>query len=117
MEQVNRIELIGHIGHIKKTELAEITITRMAVATNYGYKDKEGMFVIETTWHNVAYFGNIDVEKGDGVKIVGRLRAVRYTDEIGNEKINYEVLAKEITKIPLALTCQIEQKSMWGLKE
>ena len=100
MEQLNRIELIGIVGAVRTHNIADKVITRISVATNYAYKDKDGCYVIETTWHNVTNFGEcVELGKGDSVHIVGRLRQQRYVDANGNDRISYEIVASSVEKI------------------
>jgi len=54
MEQINRIELRGIIGHVKVQKIQDLSMARLSVATNYAYKDRNGTPIIETTWHDVV---------------------------------------------------------------
>jgi single-strand binding protein len=54
----NTVKLIGRLG--KNPELKEFTNAKLAtfsVATNDSYKNKEGEWVENTTWHNVKAWG------------------------------------------------------------
>lgn len=108
MEYINKVELVGIVGTITETEFLKGRITRLAVATNYGYNSSNNTPIIETTWHNVAYFGKTELKKGDSVRIIGRIRATRYTDSRGEENIAKDILANEIEKIDEPLTIQME---------
>lgn len=104
MESLNRIELIGKVGNSNITRIGDTEVLRMSVATTYGYESKDGSKIYETTWHNVtAWKGeNVTAEtiygigKGTDVRVVGRLRAIRFTDSDGNDRTTYEVFANEI---------------------
>ena len=52
MEQLNRIELIGTIGQVRLTEVADTRLARFSVATNVAYRSKDGAAVIETTCYS-----------------------------------------------------------------
>ena len=104
MECVNRIELIGRVGNVNINKVGDTELVRMSVATEYGYQDKDGNKVFETTWHNVTAWKGEKVaedtihriKKGDAVRVVGRLRAFRFTNADGSEIRGYEVMAKEV---------------------
>ena len=101
MEQLNKVELKGVVGNANTQPIGDSYITRFSVATNHAYKDKSGMPVIETTWHQVISFdknaGNL--QRGDKVYVAGRLRNQRYMDESGNERTTVEILSNKVEKL------------------
>ena len=102
MEQLNRIELRGNVGSVMVRTFEGKRAARITLATNYAYKDRDGMAIIETTWHNInAWEGkNIhdleSIKKGDMLLVIGRLRFQHYTSAEGIEKDIAEVLASRI---------------------
>lgn len=98
MESLNRVELRGVVGSVRKTKLSECTITSFAVMTDYVYKAADGTIVDETTWHTVISKNDIEIEKGDKVEVVGRIRCHRYTTESGEDRLVYEIVASEVRK-------------------
>lgn len=106
-QQLNRIELRGTVGSVRKTKVGDKTIVAMTVATNFAYRDKEGCAVIETTWHSVRLWesdripGEIldGLGRADKVHIIGRVRNIRVTDRDGNDRTTCEVVATSIEKI------------------
>ena len=104
MEYLNKVELIGTIGSVSKRNVCGINHCRFSVETNYTYKGVTTP-VIETTWTQVVAFegGAIEelpnLEKGDKVHVVGRLRSARFTDTNGNDVVSYEVVAKTLEKV------------------
>ena len=103
MEDINRIELQGHVGHDARiVKVGETTVARFSLATTEIYKDRDGLTRAETTWHSVtAWQGQSmpdfkSITKGCTVHVVGRLRQSRYTTVEGEERIFYEVLAESI---------------------
>ncbi len=103
-QYLNKIELVGVVGNIGKTKVADDECARISVATCYAYKDKEGNAVIETTWHNCVAWASkhpivSELSKGDKVHIIGRLRAMRYTDAEGNERTTYETIVGNLEKV------------------
>ena len=106
MEQLNRIELRGHIGNIRIFPVGDAKVARFSLATNATFRNQSGGIVIETTWHNVsAWEGpdcrNIDqLRKGDALYVQGRIRNQRYTASDGTERTLYEVLAAKLEVLP-----------------
>ena len=104
MECLNKVELIGLAGSVNKRNVCGINHYRFSVETNYAYKGVETP-VIETTWIQVVAFegGAVkelpNLEKGDKVHVVGRLRSARFTDTNGNDAVSYEVVAKTLEKV------------------
>lgn len=111
MEHLNRIEIQGTLGRISTTKIGGGKLhANFAVATNYAYKDATGTAIVETTWHRVNAFESEKVKaetlkemqkKLDGhdfvyVRVVGRLRQIRYTDAYGNDCSTYEISASEV---------------------
>ena len=104
MECLNKVELIGTVGSVNKMNVCGINHCRFSVETNYAYKGATTP-VIETTWTQVVVFegGAVkelpNLEKGDKVHVVGRLRSARFTDANGNDAVSYEVVAKTVEKV------------------
>ena len=49
MEQLNRIEIRGHVGNVNVVAVGDAKVAHFSLATNYAYKGKDGTPVIETT--------------------------------------------------------------------
>ena len=107
MEQLNRVELRGMVGSIRKTTVQERAMAQMSIATNYAYKDADGCVVIETTWHNVRLWEGKNIakedidslEKGDKVCVLGRIRNQRYVGEDGIDRYSCEIIASALSKL------------------
>ncbi len=103
---LNKVELTGIIGQTRISEVGERTHLRCSVAVSVAYKDREGCPVVETTWLScVCWDGCCDkplesIKKGDYVHITGRLRALRYVDSGGADRVSLEVLAKSLEILP-----------------
>ena len=110
LQQLNRVELIGTVGRVNNQDVADKTIVRLSVATNYAYRDRDGGAVIETTWHQVTAFdekgcaGARALARGDKVRVLGRITANKYTDASGEQKTIFEVIASSIEKIDTTST-------------
>lgn len=100
MEQLNRIEIRGVVGSVKFSVINERQMARFSVVTNYAYKDKEGVPVIESTWHNVVAFEGRNIkdltkiERGSRIQVIGRLKISKYTGMDGIDKTTVEILAQ-----------------------
>ena len=91
MEYLNKVELRGRVTNIR----TDSSMTRMCVATNYVYKDGQGVAVIETQHHNVVAW-NIKIGKGTAVRVEGRLRYQTYTGVDGVERTGVDVYASKV---------------------
>lgn len=102
MEFINRIELAGVVGRIQRQTVSSYKMANFSLVTEYGFKDKSSCSVIETTWHNVVawegeHIPSFDgIERGSHVRVIGRLRARRYTDSSGESRTLYEVVASSV---------------------
>lgn len=103
MKSENRIYLKGIIGKDARIiKFGERSVANFSMATEYDYKQNNGGWEKETTWHNITAWQGFGIcgfdflKKGTQVYVVGRLRSRKYTDPSGVEKFSYEVLAETI---------------------
>lgn len=99
MEYINRIELQGQVGCVRSNQVQGMNVQNFSLLTEYMRKLKDGSYICESTWHNVVAWDMKPVEKGDTVKVVGRLRQQRYTAADGIERVFNEVFASELSII------------------
>ena len=105
MEQLNKVELMGIVGSVRTNKMGDKPCARLSVVTNHAFKDRNGGAVIESTWHNVVAFEGKDVtclerlEKGDTVRVLGRLRNVMIRDNEGAERSVTEIVASSLETI------------------
>jgi single-strand DNA-binding protein len=93
---VNRVTLIGRIGkEPEQKTFGEKTLTKFSFATSESSKDKNCEWQEKTQWHQVSYWNNIKLEKGDMLFIEGKIEyreheGKYYTDIIASycRKIN-----------------------------
>lgn len=104
---LNKIQLIGKLGQDAETRVTNsgFSVTSFSVATEYSYKNKDGEWVRETTWHRVSAFNVSDflkdnLKKGANVYVEGRMRSREYTDKENIKKTAWEVVVDQI--IPLS---------------
>ena len=103
---LNKIMLIGNVGQDPETRYSanNTAVTKYSLATQHSYKNQEGEWVNQTTWHNIVSFNLADfflnsIKKGAKLYVEGRLSKNDYTDKDGNKKYFTEVVAEKI--IPL----------------
>lgn len=105
MQFINRVELVGIVGSIRKRSVSGRIAVSLSVATEYCFTDRNGSPIIETTWHSVSAFDGPGIpdleklEKGSKVRVSGRIRTSRITTPSGEQMVITEVLAKSITLI------------------
>ncbi len=102
MEFINRIELVGVVGMIRKQTFSGRMVANFSLVTEHSFKDTKGCIVVETTWHNVVAWQNGDmpldlIERGSQVCVQGRLRCRRYTSDSGEPRTSYEVVAASVS--------------------
>lgn len=104
---LNKIMLIGNLGKDAETRFTtaeNFSVTNFTLATTYSFKNKNGDWTNETTWHNVVAFNLSDfmkenLRKGKKVYVEGRLVKRDYTDKDNIKRYVTEVRAERI--IPL----------------
>lgn len=91
------VYLNGRVGRVEVIQAGDKAKANLSVATEHAWKDKDGNWVAETTWHNVVLWGNKGVKdlsllhKGMPVKIDGRVRDRKYTAADGSERYMREI--------------------------
>ena len=103
MEQFNRIEIRGLIGNVRLANAQNKTGANFTIATNYAYKDKDGVPVIDTMWFSVVAWEGKNIQdlrrivRGAIVQVSGRVRTYKYTTADGVEKSSWEVFARRVS--------------------
>jgi single-strand DNA-binding protein len=99
----NKVQLIGRLGadvEVKSLESGK-QLAKISVATNESYKNKEGEWMDNTTWHNVVAWGKTAevagklLKKGSEVALEGKLSNRSYEDKEGVKKYITEVVMNE----------------------
>ena len=101
MKTTNKVELSGFIG--SAPEVKELSngkkVARFSLATDEVYKNKEGEWVKNTTWHRIAMWNKAAekameiLHKGTHVALTGRIISREYTDKTGVKRNIFEILA------------------------
>ena len=90
----NKVTLIGRIG--AKPEIQNLTggyvITRISLATNEGFKDKDGVWQDKTQWHSIVMWGKTAqtfaklTDKGTEVMVEGKIVNKQYETKAGEKR-------------------------------
>ncbi len=103
----NQVQLVGHLGanpEIKKFESGS-TLAHFTVATNENFKNQQGEWQTETTWHRVICWGSLaeraekTLTKGNYILLQGKLSNREYTDKEGNSRYITEVKTESFMKL------------------
>ena len=106
MKSVNKVMLLGHLGHIP--ELREVgsgtQLATASLATNRSVKTRDDRWEETAEWHRLAFWGRMAqaavdrLSKGDAVWIEGRLE-YRQTDDDGVTRTWASVVVEDL--VPL----------------
>src|ERR671933_8758 len=105
MQDLNRVQLIGHLGHdpaVRYTATGTARTT-FSVATSQRWKDADGQVQEATEWTRciawgaVAEFCGQYVAKGSRVYVAGRLHTLRWNDaETGERHARVEIVLDDL---------------------
>ena len=102
MDYINKVEILGVVGKVHITKVADTETAQISVLTEEVYTSKDGCAVVNCTWFSVRAWkspGIVDlqkIEKGSRVHVIGRLRCQRYIDANGSDRQSWEVVAQEL---------------------
>ena len=96
--------LIGNLGgppEVRKLESGK-AVGKFSLATSKSYKDKEGAWQEQTTWHHIvvweqrAEFAEKHLKKGMKVLVEGEITYREYTDKDNVKRFITEIVASEL---------------------
>ena len=98
---VNRVEITGYVGVDPKITTFEDgkQVVRLSVATDEAFKDRNGDWKQETTWHTiVAWNGKempdfAEIKKGQRVSLQGKIKNKSFEGRDGQMRYYHEILA------------------------
>ena len=102
MNQINSVIVEGNLVNGKREEKVFI----FSISANRFYKDRNGEEQVETSFFDVESWGNLadlcerQFEKGRGIRIVGRLKQKRWTDECGKLHSKVVLIAEHVELKP-----------------
>ena len=104
---VNKVILVG--GVKAKPKIGKFqddtSYTRLELATNKEWKDKEGKPQSKTEWHRVVLFGGLAdiavkwLDSGSQIYLEGELQTRKWQDNNGNDRWTTEIRANEMTML------------------
>jgi len=95
----NSVHLIGHLGadpEVKKLENGKVLATA-SLATHEAYKNTNGEYVDQTTWHRLVAWDKVaekmekQMKKGLEVTLQGKLVQRSYEDKKGEKRFVTEI--------------------------
>jgi single-strand DNA-binding protein len=101
MKTTNKVELNGYIGidpEVKTLKNGN-KVANFTLATDENYKNKEGEWVKNTTWHRISLWNKdaekaaAELKKGMRIAVTGKIVNKQYTDKDGVKRTMSEVLA------------------------
>ena len=136
MNQLNSLIIEGNA--VKKADFSEpktgFYVCRFPVAVNRWYKNKNNEGVSEVSYFDVEAYGKVaevcnrKVDKGTGLRIVGRLKQDRWKDKEGKTqskcyviaehieykpKLNIKIIQVKLTKVIVAFGDKLNLKSIY----
>lgn len=107
MRGVNHVFLIGNLGKDPEIQYIEgnIPVAKFPLATTETYKDKKGMTVPQTEWHNIVLWRGLAelaakyLHKGSLVHIEGTLRTRSWEDKDKNRRFMTEIIATNLVML------------------
>ncbi len=105
MPSVNRVTLLGHLGHDPEMRYTPkgTPVVNARLATTRRWKDRDSGDQREhTEWHRVVVFGNGAkflgeyARKGAQIYVEGSLRTRDWTDRDGVKRFTTEVVARDV---------------------
>lgn len=104
MSGVNRVILVGNLGKDPEVRHLENGRARASftLATDEVYKNKEGVRIANTEWHNIVLWTPLAeiaekyLNKGKQVYIEGKLASRSYTDKEGQTRYFTEIVGQNL---------------------
>jgi len=107
MRGVNHVFLIGNLGRDPEIIYIEgnIPVAKFPLATTESFKDKKGISVPQTEWHNIVLWRGLAelavkyLHKGSLVHIEGSLRTRSWEDKDKNKRSITEVIGSNLVML------------------
>lgn len=103
----NRVQLIGRLGADPEVRVSQkgTQITKMSIATNEFFRDKEGKRQEKTIWHACTAFSHLAeiagkyLARGREVALEGRITYQQYTDKQGIDRWRTEIQVQDLVML------------------
>ena len=104
MGNVNHAMLLGTLGADPETRTSQAgnQVTKLRLATDRRWRDKDGNNQKETDWHRAACFGRTAkiaaqyLAKGDQVCLIGRMQTSMYEKTPGDKRYTTELIVDNL---------------------
>jgi single-strand DNA-binding protein len=104
MRGINKVVLIGNLGKEPEIQYLEgnIPVAKFPLATTETFKDKKGVLVSQTEWHNIVLWRGLAelalkyLAKGSLVYIEGRLHSRTWEDKDKTKRTAVEIIATNL---------------------
>jgi single-strand DNA-binding protein len=118
MAVLNKVQLIGHIGHSPRTAQTKENhpVASVSLATNESYR-RNGEWETITEWHNLVFFGKLAaiatdrLQKGSQVYIEGKLRSNSWTDSEGVKRQSINIVVQTIQLLDNAKSKELPEQT------
>lgn len=102
MRSTNRVTLTGFAGRDAETKYSQsgTKTVKVSIATTRSWKKRDAdEWEEETTWHSIVAWGRTAdaleaVRKGDAVHVDGRIDIQKWTDNDGNDRTYFQIVAE-----------------------
>lgn len=107
MAGVNKVILIGNLGkdpEVRHLESGSV-VANIALATSESYKDKKGVKVDATEWHDLEMWEGLAkiaeqyLKKGSSIYIEGKLKSQTWQDDQGNNRKKIIIRVQTMTML------------------
>lgn len=118
MAVLNKVQLIGHVGHSPKSTQTKENhpVASVSLATNESYR-RNGEWETITEWHNLVFFGKLAavaverLQKGSQVYIEGKLRSNSWIDNEGVKRLSINIVVQSIQVIDNAKPKELPEQT------
>ncbi|MBI5220186.1 MAG: single-stranded DNA-binding protein [Bacteroidia bacterium] len=106
-KMVNRVELNGFAGiNPEVVTLNEgVKIARFTLATTRNYKNRDGEWTKDTTWHKIVLWNKLAdqaqtlIKKGSHINLTGKIVNRTYIDKSGEKRFTTEIFGNSFETI------------------
>lgn len=102
---INKVTLLGRLGRDPE-QSSDRAPVKISVATTRSWKDKDGEWQDQTTWHSdIDVWGKTgeyvmnNLHQGDVIYLEGELSKDSYEDKEGNKRVKYFIKANSINLV------------------
>ena len=118
MAVLNKVQLIGHVGHSPRTTQTKENhpVASVSIATNESYR-RNGEWETITEWHHLVFFGKLAnfavgrLQKGSQIYIEGKLRSNNWTDLEGVKRQSINIMVQSIQLLDNAKPKEIPEQT------